>query len=144
MSLYRHVAHPHLAHRKQEGPIRVAAQAGEGVNSRIALRLTALVGTMACGYLFAGLALIALPAVLGYNWLPPRTLLIVAWISQTFIQLVMLAVLQLGANLGAKAADARARQTFDDAESILHECLALQEHLQSQDAVLEQLIAKWG
>ena len=142
MSLYRHVPHPHLARRKQQGPVKVADQAGEGIDSRIALHIVAAVGTMVAAYFFAGLALLALPAVLGYNWLPARTLLIVAWISQTFIQLVMLAVLQLGANLGARAADGRSQQTYLDAEAILSECLALQAHLQSQDAVLEQLIAK--
>ena len=128
--------------RKNTGPVKVADQVEASVNSRIALRLTALVGTMVAAYLFAGLALLALPAVLGYNWFPPRTLLIVGWISQTFVQLVMLAVLQIGQNLQARGADARAQQTYDDAESILHECLALQEHLQSQDAVLERLITE--
>ena len=65
-----------------------------------------------------------------------RTLLIVGWISQTFIQLVMLAVLQIGQNLQARGADARAQQTYDDAEAILHECLQLQQHLMTQDEVL--------
>ena len=146
MSLYEHVQHPHIAHRKEHGPVTVAAQASGGINSRVALRLTALVGTMQAAYLFAGLALVALPSVLGYTWFPSRTLLIVAWISQTFIQLVMLAVLQLGQNLQAKGSDARAEQTYRDAEAILHECLQLQHHLAAQDekilAVLTALPAR--
>ena len=133
MSLYRHVPHPHVAHRKEQGPVKVAKLAGDTPNGRIALRLTALVGTMGAAYLFALIAVLALPSVLGYTWFPARTLLIVAWISQTFIQLVMLAVLQIGQNLQAKGADARAQQTFLDAEAILHECLELQKHLAAQD-----------
>ena len=140
MSLYRHVPHPWVARRKDAGPVKVADQAEKNTNSRIALRLTALVGTMGAAYLFTGLALLALPSVLGYGWFPPRTLLIVGWLSQTLIQLVMLAVLQIGQNLQARGADARAQQTYDDAESILHECLQLQQHLMTQDEVLERLI----
>ena len=143
-SLYQHVAHPWITRRKQQGPIQVAevAVAEATRNGRIAVRLTALVGTMTAAYLFAGIAFLALPSVLGYTWFPARTLLIVAWISQTFIQLVMLAVLQIGQNLQAKGADARAQQTYLDAEAILHECLELQKHLQSQDEVLERLITE--
>ena len=139
-SIFSYVPHPHIEHRKKTGPVKVSKLSGDNPNGRIALRLTALVGTMQAAYVFAALALLALPAVLGYNWFPPRTLLIVAWTSQTFIQLVMLAVLQIGQNLQAKGADARAQQTYLDAESILHECIALQEHLQAQDGVLEKLI----
>ena len=139
MSLYRHVPHPHVAHRKTPGPVKVAAQAGENNHGRIALRICAAVGTMVAAYLFAGLALLALPAVLGYTWFPSRTLLIVAWISQTFTQLVMLAILQLGQNLQAKGADARAQQTFLDAEAILSECLELQKHMGAQDETLTRL-----
>jgi hypothetical protein len=140
MSLYKHVPHPHLARRKELGPVKVAKLAGDNFNGRIALKLTALVGTMQAGYLFALIAVIALPSVLGYTWFPARTLLIVAWISQTFIQLVMLAVLQIGQNLQAKGADARSQQTYLDAEAILSECLEMQKHLMTQDEVLERLI----
>ena len=56
----------------------------------------------------------------------------------------MLAVLQLGANLSAKAADARAQQTFDDAEAILAECLELQKHLAAQDELLTALTLREG
>lgn len=138
-SLYEHAKHSHVEHRKKTGPVKVAAGAGENFNGRIALRLCALVGTMQVAYLFALLALTALPSVLGYGLFPPRTLLIVAWISQTFIQLVMLAVLQLGQNLQARGADARAEQTYLDAEAILHECVELQQHLMKQDEVLIRL-----
>ena len=141
MSAFRHVPHPWRHQRAQAGPVKVADQAGGGANGRIALRLTALVGTMQAAYLFALLALIALPGVLGFSALPARSLLIVAWVSQTFIQLVMLAVLQLGQNLGAAGADKRAEATYQDAEAVLHECAELQRHLQAQDDVLERLIA---
>lgn len=139
--LYEHVPHPHIEHRKKAGPVKIAKLSGDNPNGRLALRLTALVGTMAAAYLFAGLALIALPSVLGFTWFPPRTLLIVAWISQTFIQLVMLAVLQLGQNLQAKGSDARAEQTFRDAEAVLAEALKIQDHLAAQDEKILAILA---
>lgn len=144
MDGYRHEPHPHLKARARRGPAKVADQHRPGISGRIALRLTAAVGTMRAAYLFACLALVALPAVLGYNWLPSRTLLIVGWVSQTFIQLVMLAVLQLGQNLQAAGADALAEATFRDAEAILHEVQEVQRHLAAQDAILTRLSAGGG
>jgi len=135
-ALFQHVPHPHVAARAEQGPAKVADQHGSGVNARIALRITAMVGTMQAAYLFTGLALLALPPVLGLGWVPARTLLIVGWISQTLIQLVMLAVLQLGQNVQAAAADKRAEMTFLDAEAILHEFAQIREHLHAQDAAI--------
>lgn len=142
MKLFTHVPHPRTQEvlAGQIQPVKIADQARGKINGRVALRLTALVGTMQAAYLFTVLALVALPSVLGYNWFPSRTLIVVAWVSQTFIQLVMLAVLQLGQNLSGAAADARAEATFQDAESILHECVQLQAHLAEQDKVLMQRI----
>ena len=117
--------------------VRVADQAPGGFNGKVALRLTALVGTMQAAYLFGILALIALPGVLGLSLLPDRSLLIVAWVSQTFIQLVMLAVLQLGQNLQAAGADKRAEATYLDAEAVLHEILSAQDHLLAQDELIK-------
>jgi hypothetical protein len=132
LTLYRHVPHPRVEARKAAGPPKVS-DGRVGTNGRIALRLTTLVGTMQAAYAFTFLALIALPAVLGFNWLPTRTLLIVGWISQTFIQLVMLAVLQLGQNLQAKASDKRSESTYLDAEAILDSARQIAEHLGAQD-----------
>ena len=61
---------------------------------RLALRLVKFVSTMWCALLFAGLALVALPAAL-HNGL----LALVSWVSQTFIQLVMLSVIMVGQRL---------------------------------------------
>lgn len=144
MSLYDHTPHPRIEERKETGPAKVADQHRGGANGRIALRLTALVGTMWAAYTFALLAIFALPSVLGLDWFPSRTQLIVAWLSQTFIQLVMLAVLQLGQNIQAAGADARAEQTFRDAEAILSEALQIHEHLEQQDAKLILLEGKLG
>jgi hypothetical protein len=45
----------------------------------------------------------------------------VAWVAQTFLQLVLLPVIIVGQNLQAQAADTRAEDTDKDAEPVLHE-----------------------
>ena len=135
---YSHTPHPHLAHRKETGPVTTDHHRFHGkttlgrVNALIGLKITLLVGTMACGYLFAAIALISLPSAVKTHNLT----ILVAWISSAFLQLILLPVIIVGQNVQAKAADGRAESTWKDAETILHECLELQKHLAAQDAVL--------
>ena len=49
----------------------------------------------------------------------PGLILIVAWIAQTFIQLVLLSIIMVGQSVQSDAADARAEGTFADTERIL-------------------------
>ena len=137
---FQHEPHPQLV-RRQRGEVQPPKVKDEhlGLNGRIALALTNGVGTMWCAYLFAILALIALPYVhTPLQW--------IQWISQTFIQLVMLSVIMVGQGVQASASDKRAEQTYNDAEAVLHECLEIQRHLAEQDKVLNGLIgdAKHG
>jgi predicted DNA repair protein MutK len=92
---------------------------------------------MWAAYAFAVLALIALPSALGGGLLP-----LIQWVSQTFIQLVMLSVIMVGQNIVSRAADKRAEMTYRDAEAIFHEAEQIQAHLQVQDDALNALLAK--
>ena len=85
-----------------------------GVNAKIAVFLTNIVGSMWCAYVFAIIALIGLPPAL-----KPGGEGIIAWIAQTFLQLVLLSVIMVGQNVQSLAADARSENTFKDTESIL-------------------------
>src|SRR5512142_3134099 len=62
------------------------------INTRIAVAVTKLVGSMWCAYAFALLALISLPAAINSH----DPLVIVSWIAQTFLQLVLLPILIVG------------------------------------------------
>lgn len=64
-------------------------------NDWLALKITSAVGSMWCAYLFAAIALISLPQALASG----NVLTIVSWIAQTFLQLVLLAVIQTGQNI---------------------------------------------
>ena len=86
----------------------------EGFNAKVAVFITHAVGTMACAYLFTLLAFIGLPAALR-----PGGQGIVAWIAQTFLQLVLLSIIMVGQSVQAHASDARAEKEFSDVEAIL-------------------------
>ena len=137
---FEHVPHPRVAARKKSGPPKTTDE-HVGLNGRIALTLTTVVGTMWCAYVFAVLALIALPSALGGGLFP-----LIQWVSQTFIQLVMLSVIMVGQNILGRAADKRADMTYQDAEAILHEAAQIQAHLKAQDealnALLDRVVAK--
>jgi hypothetical protein len=133
--IYRHDPHPHIAARHQ----RKAAKVNDervGLNGKIGVLITTVVGTIWAAYLFTILALVSLPAALSSH----DSVIIVAWIAQTFLQLVLLPVIIVGQNVQARAADKRSEQTFADAEAILHEALQLQEHLKAQDLVIQQTL----
>ncbi|MCW3019624.1 MAG: hypothetical protein JWN10_1932 [Solirubrobacterales bacterium] len=86
----------------------------DGFNAKFAVLITRLVGTMWCAYLFAVIALLGLAPAL-----KPGGEGIIAWIAQTFLQLVLLSVIMVGQNVQSLASDARAANTFKDAEKIL-------------------------
>jgi hypothetical protein len=104
-------------------------------NAWIAVKITAGVGTMWCAYAFAGLALVSLPSAISSH----NEVVIVSWISQTFLQLVLLSVIIVGQNVLAAVADKRSEATYNDADAVLHEAVKIQEHLAAQDAVLMEL-----
>ena len=96
-------------------------------NKRVALAVTTWVGSMTCAWFFCLLALLSLPAVLTQafhvRWFPGwlvavGLIALVAWIAQTFLQLVLLSVIMVGQNVQQTASDARAVKTFEDAELI--------------------------
>lgn len=140
--LFHYVPHPHIALRRAQGPVKVADQLDRTnpmarFNSRFALLITIAVGSMWCAYLFAVLAFVSLPSVLANG----NMIVIVAWIAQTFLQLVLLPIIIVGQNIQAQASDKRAQQTYNDAEAVLHEAEQIQAHLSAQDTRLEEIIA---
>jgi hypothetical protein len=86
----------------------------DGFNAKFAVFLTNIVGSMWCAYVFAIIAFIGLPAAL-----KPGGEGIIAWIAQTFLQLVLLSVIMVGQNVQAEAGDLRAQHTYDDTVEIL-------------------------
>lgn len=98
-------------------------------NKRVAIWLTNTIGTMTTFWIFCILALCSLPSVLSAfgpfrhtfpAWMVKVSIIaLVAWIAQTFIQLVLLPALMVGQNLQNAAADARAAKQFEDTELLV-------------------------
>jgi len=132
---FKHVPNPHIANRKKSGPPKTTDE-HVGFNGKVALILTTVVGTLWCAYAFALLALVALPSATG------SPLLLIQWVSQTFIQLVMLSVIMVGQNILSRASDKRADMTYKDADATFHESEQIQAHLLEQDAAINTLLDK--
>ena len=108
-------------------------------NAAVAVRVTKIVGTMYCAYVFAALALVALPAAIEQG--SPTVL--VNWLSSNFLQLVLLPIIIVGQNVISAAQDARAEADHETLTA-LHEMSKLQiEILEGQNKILD-LIQKRG
>lgn len=109
-----HISHPHIEQRKKQGVHTTKKEQNKGFNAWFAVLITNAVATMWCAYIFALLALISLPAAIHGG-----TATLVAWIAQTFIQLVLLSIIMVGQKVAAEASDKQALQTYKDAEALL-------------------------
>ena len=107
-----HIPHPHLEKRREM--FLKAKEEANSFNSKLAVGITNVVGTMWCAYAFACLALISFPAALRAG-----TATLVAWFAQTFLQLVLLSIIMVGQKVAAAKSDKQLEQTFYDAEALL-------------------------
>ena len=76
-------------------------------NDWLAKKITDGVATMWCAYLFAFLALISLPAAIKTH----DVVTIVAWVAQTFLQLVLLSIIMVGQNLNSVGVEKKINET---------------------------------
>jgi len=134
--------HPHIDDRKTHRAPNADEVLNEikpkSLNERLGFGITKRVGTMWAAYVFFGLTLISLPAVI----IKGDPVLIVGWIAQTFLQLVLLPIIIVGQNIQANAAEKRAIMTYEDAAAVLEEAIKIQKHLNHQDESLAHLITR--
>lgn len=130
--LFRHEPHQHQP--RNVNKLHDSEQAAAGLNTRIAIALTNSVGTMWTAYTFALIAVVGLFAILGvFN---PIVALLVAWASQTLIQLVLLPVIMVGQNVLGRKAELQSDEQFRTTISTYHDIEQIMEHLSAQDAEL--------
>lgn len=130
--LFQHAPHPNTPHNPNE--IHRLEQAAEGINTKIAVTLTKSVGTMWTAYTFVVLAIIGLFAILGV--LSPLVALLVAWTSQTLIQLVLLPVIMVGQNVLSRKQEIQSEEQFNTTIKTYHDIEQIMLHLSAQDAEL--------
>ena len=144
--IFKYFPHPRIAAREAAGPPRIAdviipaatAPWYARFNAWFAVKITEGVGTMWCAYAFAALALVSLPSAIQSG----SAVTLVSWISQTFLQLVLLSIIIVGQNVLAAAADKRSEATYEDADAVLHTALDIQKHLEVQDVEIEKILAE--
>ena len=107
-----HVPDPYLEFRKKY--LSPLEKRENRFNDRLAVIITNIVGTMWCAYAFAALALISLPQAIRGG-----TATLIAWIAQTFLQLVLLSIIMVGQKVASEKSDRQLEQTFKDAEALL-------------------------
>ena len=128
----RNFLHLRLKEREKTGPY-LTENEHLGLNGRIALVITDAVGTMWCAYIFAAITLVSLPAAITGGLAT-----LIAWIAQTFLQLVLLSVIMVGQKVSAAASDKQALQTYNDAEALLkiqlelHQLIEINNNLTSE------------
>lgn len=81
----------------------------DGFNRRIAEKITTFVSTMWCAYIFAAIALISLPAAIKTG----NVVIIVAWIAQTFLQLVLLSIIMVGQKVSSASVEKMIQETHE-------------------------------
>ena len=134
--LDRAMAHqPRLvrSHEVQQ-QVHGAGTAGR-VNTWIAVHVTKGVGSMWAAYLFAGLALISMPAAFASH----DVIIIVAWIAQTFLQLVLLPIILVGQNVIQAANDVRAEADHKTLTAIHRLTVEVHTINETQTAILQEL-----
>jgi hypothetical protein len=145
--LFDYVPHPRMKQREAAGPPKVAAAVaklhGPGpigrFNAKFGLKITVIVGTMWCAYVFSVIGAMGIEGALTNN---VNLVLIVGSISGYFLQLVLLPIIIVGQNVQAAAADARSQATYDDASAVLEEAKQIQAHLLVQDEAIQKILAR--
>ena len=108
------------------------------INTRIAVFITKVVGSMWCAYIFALLAIVSFPAAIASH----DPIIIVAWIAQTFLQLVLLPIIIVGQNVQAEASDERALHDHDTLIAIHTLSAEIYKMNERQEKILEILEKK--
>jgi hypothetical protein len=107
-------------------------------NAAVAVRITKIVGTMYCAYVFTLVALVALPAAIQQG----SVTVLVNWLSSNFLQLVLLPIIIVGQNVISAAQDARAEADHETLTA-LHQMSKQQlKILEGQNEILDLLRQK--
>jgi hypothetical protein len=106
-------------------------------NTWLAVKITKTVGTMWIAYLFALIALVSLPAAIQSG----NVIIIIAWIAQTFFQLVLLPIIIVGQNVIQATNDARAEADHETLTAVHKLTVEVHSINEAQSAILRQLQA---
>ena len=106
-------------------------------NSWLAVLITRAVGTMWAAYLFAAISFISLPQAIA-AFARGDTLSGVTWLSQSFLQLVLLPIIIVGQNVTSAIQDARAEADHETLTALQMVNRQQLEILERQERMLQQ------
>jgi hypothetical protein len=131
----------HLQHRLILSQDSHATVHGTGTvarfNTWLAVKITRTVGTMWIAYLFGAIALVSLPAAIQSR----NVIVIIAWIAQTFFQLVLLPIIIVGQNVIQATNDARAEADHETLTAVHKLTVEVHAINEAQSTILRQLQA---
>ena len=107
-------------------------------NNRLAVVITRAVGTMGAAYVFVLIAFVSFPQAIA-AFLGGDTVVGITWLSQSFLQLVLLPIIIVGQNIISASQDARAvadHETLTALQLINVQQLQILEH---QEKILDVL-----
>lgn len=130
--LYHYEKHPHQP--RNINVTHTDEQQAGGFNAALAVWLTKHVGSMWTAYTFVIITLFGLLAILGI--LSPIVALLIAWLSQTFLQLVLLPIIMVGQNVLGRKSELMADEQFNTTIRTYHDIEQIMAHLSAQDAEL--------
>ena len=107
-------------------------------NAAVAVRITRIVGTMYCAYVFTLVALVALPAAIQQG----SATVLVNWLSSNFLQLVLLPIIIVGQNVISAAQDGRAEADHDTLTALHQMSIQQIKILEGQNEILDILRKK--
>jgi hypothetical protein len=125
-----------LSH-ESHGTVHGTGQVGQ-FNTWLAVKITKTVGSMWMAYIFAAITLISLPAAIASR----SVIVIVAWIAQTFLQLVLLPIIIVGQNVIQTSTDARARADHETLTAVHQLTVEVHAINEAQTTILRQLQAR--
>jgi hypothetical protein len=125
-----------ITSRTVHGEVHGAGALG-GFNTWLAVRITKSVGTMWAAYLFCLIALLSFPQAL-QAFLHGDTVTGVSWLSQSFLQLVLLPIIIVGQNVISASQDARAEADHLTLTTLHAMNVRQLEMLEQQAKILEQ------
>ena len=125
----------------------------KGFNNSLAVKITNIVGSMWSAYLFALLSFMSLPAIItqldhnlvGFfpSWIITGSMItLIAWISQNFLQLVLLPIILVGQNVIQGQQDAKAEADHQTLTYLANNVEAQLETLKKITSDLEEIKKK--
>ena len=129
-----HQEHRLVLSHQSHGTVHGTGTLGR-LNTWLAVKITKTVGSMWMAYAFAALTLISLPAAIASH----QVIVIVAWIAQTFLQLVLLPIIIVGQNVIQAANDARAEADHETLSAVHQLTVEVHAINEAQSRILRQL-----